>query len=324
MRRVIKQDREINGMHRDKIVLLASILFYTAALAAVIIYLYLDNKIKYFPIEELKAYEPPVVFLESEEGEVYFISLDNPEDKHTLDKDFLFYDYNPVEKTFLYSNRDGMIYEYDLSENKSRCLIEKDSVCSYLNLPQDSRFGLVDYYFDRGKISFVCGEYLLIYDVDKEEFIYNVSCIPEERTIQGWLTPQTLITSDRKEAILVEEKKYFEYNVYTGEKTEIPGQLGTNVSLSWDKSMGCSIWEVYDIGLSWPIRIWDTQNYEVKQLVQGIINGSAYLSSNNKYVMLERNWNREEKLNEVWCIKLEDESMCEVYTTEDRIRKIIW
>lgn len=274
-----------------------------------------------FSSEELEDYEPPVVFLESSNGEKYFISLDNPESKHTLDKGFLFYDYNPVDRTFLYSNGDGVIYEYDLKEDNSKCLVEKDSVCSYLNLPQDSRFGSAYYYFGRGKISYVCGEYLIIYDVDNEEYIYNTPAIPEERVLRGWLTPQTLIASDYVGAISILEIEYFEYNAYTGEKTEIPGPLGWYLFLAWDKSMGCSIGYKDVFGLDfYPILIWDTQNYVVKQLSQGA-DGYVQLSRDNKYVMFGRS---NSEINEILCIRLEDESMCEVYATEERIFNIIW
>lgn len=319
----MRRDKIRKGMRRDKIVLLASVFFYFAFFVCCFVYIALSLKTTYFSPEELEAYEQPVVFLESEDGEVYFISLDEPENKHTLDKEFVFYDYNPVDRTFLYSNGDGAIYEYDLKNDKSKCVIEKDSVCSYLNLPQDSRFGSAYYYFERGKISFVCGEYLIIYDVDNEEFIYNTPVIPEERVIRGWLTPQTLIASDRVGVISILEIEYFEYNVYTDEKTEIPGPLGWDFFLAWDKSVGCSIGYVEDGFSSYnPVLIWDTQNYEVKQLSQGIICGRAYLSNDSKYVMLERNWNI--KTNEILCIRIEDESMCEVYTTEDRVFNIIW
>ncbi len=193
--------------------MLTLVLFFIAFF----VYVFGDLSLKrttYFPLEELEVYEPPVVFLETSDGEKYFISLDDPKNKHTLEKDFLLYDYNPVERTFLYSNSDGAIYEYDLKEDKSKCLIEKDSVCSYLNLPQDSRFGSVYYYFERGKISFVCGEYLIIYDVDNEEFIYSAPSIPEERAILGWLTPQTLIAFDYVGDTSLLEMEDFEYNYF--------------------------------------------------------------------------------------------------------------
>lgn len=310
------------GMLSDKIVLLVCVLFFIAFF----VYIFADSglslkKTTYFSLEELEVYEPPVVFLETSDGEKYFSSLNDLENKHILDKDFLLYDYNPVERTFLYSNQDGAIYEYDLKEDKSKCLIEKDSVCSHLNLPQDSRFCSAYYYFERGKISFVCGEYLIIYDVDNEEYIYNTLAIPEERVIRGWLTPQTLIASDHVGVTSVLEIEYFEYNVYTGEKTKIPGYLGWNLFLAWDKSMGCSIGYRDVIGIDfYPVLIWNTQNYEVKQLSQGA-DGYVQLSRDNKYVMLER---RNIEKNEILCIRLEDESICEVYTTEDIINYIIW
>lgn len=325
MYRVNGRDWRKNEMRRDKIVLLASVLFFIAFF----VYIFTDSGISlkrttYFSPEELEVYEPPVVFLESKDGEVYFISLDDPENKHILDKDFLFYDYNPVERTFLYSNRDGAIYEYNLKEDKSICLIEKDSVCSYLNLPQNSRFGSAYYYFERGKISFVCGEYLIIYDVNNEEFIYSAPSVSEEREIEyiyGWSTPRSLIVVDGMEIIDVYETAYCEYDVYTGEKTKISGTLGYWPTLAWDKSMGCSIGYKDVFGLAfYPVLIWDTQSYEVKQLSQGA-DGYVQLSRDNKYVMLGR---RNVETDEILCIRLEDESLCEIYTTEDRICKIIW
>ena len=134
------------------------------------------------------------------------------------------------------------------------------------------------------------------------------------------MTPQTLIASDYVGDTSLLEIEDFEYNVYTGEKTKISNTLGYGPTLAWDKSMGCSIGYKELIGLDfYPVLIWDTQNYEVKQLGEGA--EYVQLSRDNKYVMLERS--HIEKY-EILCIRLEDESICEVYTTEDRICNIIW
>lgn len=51
--------------------------------------------------------------------------------------------------------------------------------------------------------------------------------------------------------------------------------------------MGCSIGYKDVIGLDfYPVLIWDTRNYEVKQLGEGA--EYVQLSRDNKYVMLER------------------------------------
>ncbi|MCM1263507.1 MAG: hypothetical protein NC313_12395 [Butyrivibrio sp.] len=318
MERLNRRDK--NGAHRDKIVLAVCILL----LVVFLVYNFVDSGLNlkrttFFSLEELEVYEPPVIFLESEEGETYFISLDAPDNKHILDKNFWLSDYNPVARTFIYSNNDGAIYEYDLKTDRTTCLIDKDAVCRCLNLPPDFAFGLAHYYFEKDKISFVYGEYLVIYDVDNEEFIYSVPGISKENGIAyiyGWSAPETLIVSGDI-ADNFYETVYYEYDVFTGEKTEISDALGTGITLAWDKSLGSSVGYKDAFGLNFfPVLIWDTQNYKIKQLNHGT-DTKAYLSNDNKYAMLT--W-----YGEISCIRIEDESICEVYEAEDRILDIIW
>ena len=97
----MRRDVIKKGMLSDKIVLLFCVLFFVAFF----VYVFGDLSLKkttYFSPEELEVYETPVAFLETSDGEKYFISLDDPKNKHTLEKDFWLYDYNPVERTFLY------------------------------------------------------------------------------------------------------------------------------------------------------------------------------------------------------------------------------
>lgn len=312
------------GIFRDKIVLLASILLFIAGF----VYEFRDyfaclKKTEYFPVEELESYEPPVVLLSSKAGGLYFISLDNPENKYVLEEGFRIYDYDSTDRTLLYSDDGEAIYEYDIKEGEYKSLIEKDSVCKYLNMSQNLEFEYVYYYFDKGMISFAYGGYLIVYDVDNKEFIYSTLCIPVERSIYGWLTPQTILASDNADVAAIPEIVYFKYNICTNEKKEIPKHLGSGILLSQDKTMGCSRGCEENIGGSddYPVYIWNTCNYKIKKLVPGAAYGSTCLSGDNKYVMLGMNWYH---TNEILCIKLEDKSECQLYTTEDYIVKILW
>lgn len=323
MHRVKKKIGKKNGMRRDKIVLLASVLFFIAFF----VYCFADSglslkKTTYFSSEELEVYESPIAFLKSD-SERYFITLDNPDKKYILDYSDI-WDSRSSSQTFLFSmESDGEegIYEYDLSNEEYRCLIEENYVCNYLNLSQDSEFKSVYYYFDEETISFVYGNYLIIYDAYEEKFIHSTELVARQwELVYGWLTPQTLLMMTGGEH--GDPHTICEVNIYTGEKTKVADNLGISLILTEDKSMGSSCGdENWFGGVYNPVYVWDTQNYKVKRFSKGA-SSRTQLSNDKKYVMFARR--QDDKTYKILCIKVEDESLCEVYTTDDTICNIIW
>lgn len=314
------------GIFRDKIVLLTSILLFIAGF----VYEFRDyfaclKKTEYFPVEELESYEPPVVFLSSDSGR-YFIILDDPDKKYFLDYTAL-WDSKSSSRTFLFGMEEAGkygIYEYDMIKDKYRCLIDEDSVCAYLNLPQDSRFASAYYYFDDGTISFVYADYLIIYNTCEEEFVYSTELISEPyEAVYGWLTPQTLLmrTGEMKNEL----GPIYEVNVYTGERAIISYNMGINLSLTDDKTMGSSRGDEETIGGDnsyHPVLVWDTQNYKIKKFPKYQSTSSTKLSADKKYVMFTA-WN-DEQTRKISCIQVKDGSLCDIYITEDIPLHIIW
>lgn len=257
-----------------------------------------------------------------------FWGLDNPDEKHFLDYKGL-WDSKNSDRTFLFGmEEDGKygIYEYDMLQEKYRCLVEENSVCEYLNISQGERFSSVYYYFDEGTISFVYENYLIIYDTLDKEFIYSTEIIskPDNEIVYGWLTPQTLFmrTGDMKNELW----PIYQVNVYTGERTRISYNMGMDLRLTEDKTMGSSRGDEGTIGGGnnsyHPVLVWDTQNYKVKKFPKFQSTCSTQLSEDKKYVMYTA-WN-DEQTKKISCIKVEDGSLCDIYITEDIPVHIIW
>lgn len=298
---------------------------FAAFLVLAGIFLYrniVPRETQFFSPEELEGYEAPIAFLISN-SEKYFITLDNPDKKYILDY-YAVWDSKSSNRTFLFNMKaeeNEGIYEFDLNEEKYRCLIDEDSVRTYLNLSEDSEFESVYYYFDEGTISFLYGDYLIIYDVYGEEFIFcNPFVLRQWQDVYGWRTPQTLLMNTEEHG---NPHTICEVNIYTGEKTKVADDLGNTLILTEDKSMGSSAGDENWFGVIFnPVLVWDTQNYKVKRFREGSSSGRTQLSDDKKYVMFTRH--NSEQPNQILCIKVEDESMCEVYSTEDWIYDIIW
>lgn len=278
------------------------------------------EELQSFSVEDLECYEAPIIFLGSD-NDRYFIILDDPDKKYNLNFEQI-WDSDSVDRKFLFSmETDGKtaIYEYDLGREEAKCLIEEDSVCHYLNLSQDLEFESVYYYVYEGTISFLYGDYLLIYDFYKNEFIDSIPLVLglcEE--VYGWLNSQIFLM----EADSIGE--FYKFNIMTGEKIKVGENLGLSLVLTEDKTMGCSYGDENWFGVSFsPVLIWDTQNYEVKRLHEGVASmARTQLSDDKKYVMFARINSNEP--NQVLCIKVEEESLCEVYTTQEYIYDILW
>lgn len=281
------------------------------------------TKTRPFSAEELESYNAPIVFLGSSDGR-YFITLDSPDERYHLDFKQI-WDSNPADKTFLFSveteGKEG-IYEYDFTEKTSRCILEEDFVCDYLNLSEDSEFESVYYYPDENMISFLYEDILCIYDIDKGKVVYKKPLdLDYWEEVYGWLTSQTLLMNTERMT------EIYKVNIYTGEKVKAAGDkvLGYHLILTDDKSMGCSVGdELLFGGISFsPVLVWDTKEYKVKRFHEGTMSGSrVQLSNDKKYVMFVRN--NSDEPNQVLCLNVEEETMCEVYETEDRICDILW
>ena len=282
-----------------------------------------------FPIEELDDYAQPIVFLSSRETEeTYFITLDEPDRKYALEYSKI-WDSWPETQTFLFSqvsNEKESICRYDMAKKEYELLLTEDMVCEYLGLEQDAEFSSVYYYFDEDVFSFVYEDNLLIYDVDAEEF---VSCIPlslnDFEEIYDWKTPQIFLMEDFHETY-----KAYEVNISTGslERTEVAKKgLGRSYILTADKSTGCSLGDENILGVSFePVLVWDTETYTVKRSKQGAWNTIArlQLSYDNKYALLSRNLDEEQ--NRLLCLKVEDDSLCEIYAfdVDEFIQDVLW
>ena len=279
-------------------------------------------KTRPFSAEELESYNAPIVFLGSSDGR-YFITLDNPDERYNLDFKQI-WDSNSADKTFLFSaETEGKeeIYEYDFVKKTSRCILEEDFVCGYLNLSEDSEFESVYYYPDENMISFLYEDILCIYDVDKGKVVYKKPLDLEDwESVYGWLTSQTLLM--KTEDIF----EIYEVNIYTGEKVKVADDniMGDHLILTDDKTMGCSVGDEDLFGLNFsPVLVWDTKEYKVKRFGEGTMYvNRVQLSNDNKYVMFVRIHSDEP--NQVLCLNVEEETMCEVYETENWIYDILW
>lgn len=270
-----------------------------------------------FSAEELESYNAPIVFLGSSDGR-HFITLDNPDERYNLDFKRI-WDSNSTDKTFLFSveteGKEG-IYEYDVTEKTSRCILKEDFVCDYLNLLEDSEFESVYYYLDENTISFLFGDYLFLYDVNEEKLIYSKQLVLQQwEELYGWITPQTLIMGAVDTT--------YELDINSGKRTKI-NDLGLGIILTEDKSMGCSVGDENWFGVVFsPILVWDTNEYKVKRFREGAMSENrVQLSNDNKYVMFVRIHSDEP--NQVLCLNVEEKTMCEVYETEDWIYDILW
>lgn len=281
-----------------------------------------------FSAAELGKYQAPLVFLESfsesDDGK-YFIALDQPETRYRLDYQKI-WDADAADQTFLFSMGTGEkegIYEYDFAEKTYRCLLEEEQLCDFLELSEDSEFASVYYCLEEGRISFLYGDMFCIYDHDRGEAVYNKPFALDNNrdVIYDWKTSQTILMDTGG------FREIYEVNVYTGEKIKIADdlELGNQIFLTEDRTMGCGKGDENWFGVSFePVLIWDTTEYKVKRFREGTMfyGGRAQLSSDKAYVMFARN-NRDEP-NQVLCLKAADETMCEVYTTQDFICDILW
>ena len=89
--------------------------------------------------------------------------------------------------------------------------------------------------------------------------------------------------------------------------------------------MGCSIGDEFSFGgFSFsPVLVWDTKEYKVKRFGEGAMSGNrVQLSNDKKYVMFVRLYSSEP--NQILCLNVEEETMCEVYETENLIYDILW
>lgn len=280
---------------------------------------------KIFPIEELEDYAQPIVLLSSREtGEIYLITLDEPDIKYDLEC-YTIWDSWPETQTFLFgqvTDEKESICRYDMVKKEYELLLTEDMVCEYLELGQDAEFSSVYYYFDEDVVSFVYGDNLLIYDADAEEYIF---CIPislgmNER-IYDWKAPQLFLMQDFS--------RTYEVNISTGslEKVEVDdGHLGSDLILTADGSMGCSYGYENIMGAAFfPVLIWDTETYTVKRFGEGDTFSGArpQLSYDNKYVLLARSYGDEP--DKLLCLKVEDDSLCETYVfDEDEHIEYVW
>ena len=100
--------------------------------------------------------------------------------------------------------------------------------------------------------------------------------------------------------------------------------LGNHLILTDDKTMGYSVGDENWFGVVFsPILVWDTNEYKVKRFREGAMSGNrVQLSNDNKYVMFVRIHSDEP--NQVLCLNVEEETMCEVYETENWIYDILW
>ncbi|MBD5456165.1 MAG: hypothetical protein HDR23_06790 [Lachnospiraceae bacterium] len=275
----------------------------------------------FFPSTELENYNKPVVFLRSEKDEeTYFIMLENPEQKYYLNYSHI-WDFNPKKQTFLFcEEKDGKesICEYNLSQQKYEYLLDGNSVCEYLNLSQVEQFQSVYYYTEDETISFVYGDYLVIYDMQGEFLLKMQLSLAQTDRIYGWLNSQTLLMSCFRTV--------YEFNIESKERTEIKSELGVGIILSPDKTMGCSCGDENWFGASFnPILVWDTSSYDVKKFHEGVTSGArVQLSNDYQYAMYAQGRIGENDDSQLLCINVKNGDVCVIYETEDIIHDILW
>ena len=271
---------------------------------------------EYFPKEELADYRSPILFMSSREsGEKYFFMPDQPDSKVCLDYDKI-WDYDPERQTFLFSMKDDgeeKIYEYDLSGESYRCILDAIDVGQAANQSDKNEFKSIFYHFSDEQISGMYGADLFVYDMGEEQVIYKEE-LPEgdNGKICAWIDSQTYLYRPFFEI--------FEVCLDTGEMKKVESELGFGWILSSDKTIGCS----YGVEeMRWaPILVWDTTDYRIKQYKEGIVTGARMqISNDNKYIMFAR-INKENE--QVLCIGIEDERLCTVYETEDYILDLLW
>lgn len=275
----------------------------------------------FFPSTEIENYNKPVVFFESKKNEeTYFIMLENPEQKYYLNYSHI-WDFNPEKQTFLFcEKKDGKesICEYNLSQKKYEYLLDGNSVCEYLNLSQVEKFQSVYYYTEDETISFVYGDYLVIYDMQGEFLLKMQLSLAQTDRIYGWLNSQTLLMSCFRTV--------YEFNIESKERTAIKSELGVGIILSPDKTMGCSCGDENWFGAIFnPILVWDTSSYDVKKFHEGVTSGArVQLSNDYQYAMYVQDRIGENDDSQLLCINVKNGDVCVIYETEDIIHDILW
>lgn len=275
---------------------------------------------EYFSEKELADYKSPILFLTSEDSEEkYFITLDKPSNKVVLDYSNI-WDYDAVRQTFLFSkneNEEEKIYEYDLKNGNFKCIIAESDIIQYLHMLDEDEFKSIYYHFSDCQISGVYGEVLFVYDIIKKEFTYKMNLPSSSRgEICAWINSQTFLYRISNEV--------FEFHIDSGDMKRLENDLGFALVLSDDRTMGCSYGDENWFGIVFsPILVWDVADYNMKQLREGIVSSARMqISDDNRYIMFARsNINTD---NQVLCIKIEDESLCTVYETEDTIIDLLW
>ena len=279
-----------------------------------------SGNVEYFSEKELADYESPILFLTSEDvEEKYFITLDKPSNKVVLDYSNV-WDYDSVGQTFIFSkdeNGEEKIYEYNLKNGNCNCIVAESDISKYLHIMDEDEFKSIYYHFSDCQISGVYGGVLFIYDTITEKTIYQMDLpFANDGRICAWKDAQTFLYRTKN--------KIFEFYLDTGESKCLGSDLGFAQVLSSDKTMGCSYGDENWFGVTFsPILVWNTSNYSIKKLHEGIATcARMQISDDNKYIMFARsNINTD---NQVLCIKIEDESLCTVYETEDTINDLLW
>lgn len=275
---------------------------------------------EYFSKEELEGYSSPIVFLESAEDEKkYFMMLDDPDNKIFLEYSWI-WDYDPANQTFLFSMmEDGEegIYEYDLQNESYKCIIKESFISQYLQVSDEEELESIYYCLSSDEISGVYGDILFIYNKVDSECIYTMN-LPDVSwgEAYGWLDTNTFLFRDFE--------TMFELNIKTDEMTKLDDYLGTSIFLSVDKTMGCSARDENWFGVVFSrILLWNTDNYDIKKFHEGITSAAhIQISDDHKYILFERGyWDENDQL---LCIRIEDEKLCEVYETEDNILDVLW
>lgn len=275
-----------------------------------------------FDKEELVGYGTLIIFLETKEtGEQYFISLDSQE-KNYLDYTSI-EDYNSEKQKFLFfKEKDDKkeLYEYDLKKKTENFLLDDIQICQYLNEKQREKFEKAYYYEETEGISFQYGNNIFLFDSKKDKLSdLEVSLEPEDK-VYGWLDKENVLCGNYKEV--------YEFNVESGEKRNIKSDLGSGIILSSNKEKGCSYGNENYFGADFmPILIWNTSDYQVKRMREGILSSARMqISPDGKYIMFVR-WGENQKDNEysqLLCIREMDENVFQLYQTEDIILDILW
>ena len=271
---------------------------------------------QYFNATEVDDYSAPVVFLkEQKTGKKYFVSLSAPENKYFLDwKEICDF---KEKKDFLFTQeKDGIerIYEYNLEQKKYKCLLDEKAIQDYLEATDEGEVKSVYYYPEEGKISFLYGKYLVIYD-KWDGFVSNLELqISQTSKVYGWV--------DSDKFLFTDFKTVYEVNGKSGEKYRINDELGNRITLNYNKTLGTSYGDENYFGVTFsPVMIWSTHDYKVKKYHEGSLSPArAQLSHDAKYIIFGQCLDK----NQVLCMNTENEKICVLYETDDFILDILW